>query len=68
MKENLIEISVGLIDIEGIAPENEIGSITGSESESHMSTRIFERPLRTTFAVYITYILIQSHNYSTLII
>jgi len=68
MKENLIEISVGLIDREGIAPQNEIGSITGSESESHMSTRIFEHPLRTIFAVYVTYILIQSYKYSMLII
>lgn len=68
MKENLIEISVGLIDREGMAPQNEIGNIIGSESESHMSTRIFERPLRTIFAVYITYILIQSHKHSMLII
>lgn len=58
MKENRILISVGLIDREGIAPQNKSGNITGSESESHMSTRIFVRPVRTKFAIYDTYILI----------
>jgi len=54
MKENRILISAGLIDREGIAPQNESGSITGSESESHISTRIFVCPVLMTFAVYDT--------------
>lgn len=62
MKANRTEVSAGLIDRQGTAPQNEIGSMTGSESESHMSTRMADRPLRTTFAVYFNYIYILNHR------